>query len=90
MADRFYHSRGYAYSGALYDLGYEVTGQVSEIIREIAASAPKEGTPEEKIKNLYENILDWDARNKAGITPIKPYLDAIGRGGEPGCADEGP
>lgn len=70
---------GYAYSGALYDLGYEVTGQVSEIIREIAASAPKEGTPEEKIKNLYENILDWDARNKAGITPIKPYLDAIGR-----------
>ena len=68
---------GYPYTGTLYQLGYEVTEQVSGLIREIAAGNPKAGTPQAKIKDLYETILDWDGRNKAGIEPIKPYLEAI-------------
>ena len=68
---------GYPYTGTLYELNYEVTEQVSGLIREIAAGNPKAGTPQAKIKNLYETVLDWDSRNAAGIDPIKPYLDAI-------------
>lgn len=68
---------GYACSGTLYDLSYRVNGQVAGIIGEIAAGSPRAGTAEEKIKNLYENILDWDARNAAGTDPIRSYLDGI-------------
>ena len=68
---------GYPYTGTLYGLMYEVTEQVSGLIREIAAGKPKAGTPQAKIKDLYETILDWDSRDKAGIEPIQPYLDAI-------------
>ena len=68
---------GYPYTGTLYQLSYEVTEQVSGLIREIAAGKPKAGTPQAKIKDLYETILNWDARNKAGIEPLKPYLEAI-------------
>ena len=68
---------GYPYTGNLYQLSYEVTEQVSGLIREIAAGKPKAGTPHAKIKDLYETILNWDARNKAGIEPLKPYLEAI-------------
>lgn len=68
---------GYPYTGTLYELSYQVTEQVSDLIKEIAASTPKTGSPQEKIKNLYTNILDWDSRNKAGLAPIQPYLDAI-------------
>ena len=57
---------GYPYTGALYELNYEVTEQVSGLIREIAAGNPKAGTPQAKIKNLYETVLDWDSRNAAG------------------------
>ncbi len=68
---------GYPYIGGIYSLDYEVTEQVSEIIQEIVKSSPREGSPEAKIKALYETILDWDARNEAGVTPLKPYLEQI-------------
>ncbi|MDE7244523.1 MAG: M13 family metallopeptidase [Oscillospiraceae bacterium] len=68
---------GYPYSGTLYELSYEVTQQVSALIREIAAGTPEAGSPQEKIKNLYWNILDWDSRNEAGLAPVQSYLDAI-------------
>ncbi len=68
---------GYPYSGTLYELTYEVTEQVSDLIKEIASGTPKTGSAQEKIKNLYSNILDWESRNEAGLTPIQPYLDAI-------------
>lgn len=68
---------GYVYSGTLYELDFQVNDQVAGIIREIASGSPAAGTPEAKIKSLYENILDWDARNAAGIAPLRPYLDAV-------------
>ena len=51
--------------------------QVSGLIGEITSQTPQPGTPQEKIKNLYENILDWDARNAAGVEPLRPYLEGI-------------
>ncbi len=67
---------GYSGASSFIDIGINVNSQVAEIIQTIAAgNAATEG--EKKIAALYNNILDKDARNAAGITPIKPYLDAI-------------
>ena len=68
---------GSAMTGTLYEVMDSTDKQVAGLIQEIAASTPEAGSAEEKIKNLYENILNWDARNAAGITPLQPYLDAI-------------
>ena len=68
---------GSSMTGTLYEVMDSTDRQVARLIEEIAASDPEKGSPEEKIKNLYENILDWDARNEAGIEPIQPWLDAI-------------
>ena len=68
---------GQAVSGTLYDLMYKVNDDVAVLITDIAAKDHKAGSGEEKIANLYNNILDWDARNEAGIEPIQPSLDAI-------------
>ncbi len=67
---------GYSGSTSFVDLGIKVDAQVAGIIQSIAAgNANTEG--EKKISALYNNILNKTARNAAGITPIKPYLDAI-------------
>ncbi len=68
---------GYASAGTIYEMTVRANEQVAEIITGIAASDPAPGTHEAKIKNLYENVLDWDARNAAGIDPLRPWLEAI-------------
>jgi putative endopeptidase len=66
---------GYTGTGSFYDLAITVNQQVAQIIKEAAASPKTEG--EKKISTLYNNILDTATRDKAGITPIQPYLDAV-------------
>jgi putative endopeptidase len=66
---------GYGGSGSFVDLTVKVDKDVAALVRETAVS-PKTDS-EKKIAALYNNILDTDARNKAGVTPIKPYLDAL-------------
>lgn len=66
---------GYGGSGSFVDLMVKVDKDVASLIRETAAN-PKTAS-EEKIAALYNNILDTTDRDKAGITPIKPYLDEI-------------
>jgi predicted metalloendopeptidase len=48
-------------------------------ILEEAAKNPayKSNTDQGKAINLYRSIMDTVARNKAGIKPLKPYLDKI-------------
>ncbi|MCI2058572.1 MAG: S-layer homology domain-containing protein [Oscillibacter sp.] len=65
---------GYNGTGTIYDLGTKVDEQVAGLIREAAANPKTDG--ERKISALYNNILDMDSRNKAGITPLRPYLTA--------------
>lgn len=67
---------GFQMSGTLYDMMYD-DSRVSAIIRKAAAGTHEKGSPEQKIGDFYNNILDWDARNAAGIAPIKPYLELI-------------
>ena len=63
--------------GTMYDLMEKSNEDVAALIGEIAHGTYEKGTGEQKISALYNNILDWDARNAAGITPIQPYLDAV-------------
>ena len=64
-------------AGTLYDLSDESDEKVGEIIKEIISKPHEKGTKEQKIADVYNNFLDMEARNKAGITPIKKYLDLI-------------
>lgn len=68
---------GRAMTGTLYEIMDATDVQLDKLIKDIVASNPAAGSPEQKIKTLYENFLNWDARNEAGITPIQPYLDKI-------------
>lgn len=68
---------GYNMNGTIYEIQYNTNQQVADLIKEIAAGKHEDGSAEDKIQTLYQNILNWDARNAAGITPIRPYLDAI-------------
>lgn len=68
---------GYTMNGTIYEIQYNTNQQVAKLIKEIAAGKHEDGSAEDKIQTLYGNILNWDARNAAGIAPIKPYLDAI-------------
>ena len=68
---------GYSMNGTIYEIQYNTNQQVMELIKEIAAGTHADGSAADKIQTLYQNILNWDARNAAGIIPIQPYLDAI-------------
>ncbi len=68
---------GHTSTGMLYELQDKSNESVSGIIKEITSKEHKYGTPEQKISDLYRNVLDTESRNKAGITPIKKYLDML-------------
>lgn len=68
---------GRVMAGTLYDLDDESTSRVSEIIKDVALTSHAKGTKEQKISDYYNSILDMESRNKAGISPIKKYLDLI-------------
>ncbi len=68
---------GRVLAGTLFDLQDESTAQVNEIIKEVTSGKWEKGTKEQKIADLYNNILDTENRNKIGAAPIKPYLEMI-------------
>ncbi|WP_394924516.1 M13-type metalloendopeptidase [uncultured Robinsoniella sp.] len=65
--------------GTVPTLHQQVNERVNEIVQEIVNSKEEypKGSDEYKIKSFYNNILDMKARNEQGVTPLKPYLDAI-------------
>lgn len=75
--DRSQIKEGRTISGTLYDLQDQVDEQVSDIIQEAVSSDPEPGSAQDKMKILYQNILNMDARNKEGWEPIKPYLTMV-------------
>lgn len=68
---------GTAIAGTLYDLSGETASRVEELIEEITSATHEPGSREQKVSDFYQNILNMQARNAAGITPIKKYLDSI-------------
>ncbi len=68
---------GRVIAGSLYDLGDKSSAEVNGIIKEVIEKGGKKGSKEQKMADFYNNILDVESRNKAGISPIKKYLDLI-------------
>lgn len=68
---------GQSSAGTIDDVINLVDEQIAEVIADAVNSDPEPGSPQEKIKILYDNIMDMDARNAAGYDPIKPDLAAI-------------
>lgn len=69
---------GQAKAGGMFSMMTDTQAQVAELIQGIVnGSGYAKGSAEQKITDLYHNVMDWDARNAAGIAPIKPYLDAV-------------
>ncbi len=66
-------------SGTMYDLMDQSDADVQKIVEQVVASKQTyaQGTKEQKISALYNNIMNWEAREQAGIDPIRPYLEAI-------------
>ena len=64
--------------------GYSKEYGIQEIRDEVVANAKAiledttiKGKDAELIRSLYDAVLDWDARNKAGVKPIQPTVEAI-------------
>ncbi len=68
---------GQSINGALYGLSFAVNEQVAGLITGIAAHPQEKGTAAYKIAALYNCVMDLEGREKAGVEPIRPYLDAI-------------
>lgn len=64
-------------AGNAYSLDDTNTERINDLLANIINQSHAKGTKEQKIADLYNNITDTESRNKAGITPIKPYLDKI-------------
>jgi len=64
-------------TGAFYDI-FEVTEKhTADLIRNAGAGNPAAGSNARKIADYYAAYMDTAAIDKAGLTPIKPDLDAI-------------
>ncbi len=48
-----------------------------QILKEALAKAHAKGTDGQKIADLYRSYTDFEARDKAGITPIQPMLQQL-------------
>ena len=53
--------------------------QLHELILEIVNSGEDypQGSAEQKIRDLYQSVLALEARNTAGIAPLKKYMEAV-------------
>ena len=57
--------------------GDRVSGQLKAVVKEAASSNPDKNSKAGKIKTIYDNYMNKEARNAQGYEPIKPYLDEI-------------
>ena len=55
----------------------EISDEVVENAKAILEDPSLKGKDAELVQSLYRAILDWDARNKAGVKPIQPTVKAI-------------
>lgn len=63
--------------GMFTELALEAEEDVQEIILDLAADHPAQGTIEQKVGDLYGSWMDTETVETRGLTPAQPYLDAI-------------
>ena len=51
--------------------------QLKELVLEQAAKESEPGSNAQKVGDLYKLVMDSTRRNSEGITPVKPYIEAI-------------
>lgn len=56
---------------------YEVSENVRENAKKILKDSSIKGHDAKLIRTYYNDYMDWDARNKAGVKPLKPTVKAI-------------
>lgn len=61
------------------ELSVEVNNGMADIIRELSNDGKtyKKGTPEQKIKDMYECVSNIKNREETGLGPLKPHMDSI-------------
>ena len=64
-------------SSVLDDMAHEVELEVGGIIDSILSGVWHKGSREQKVSDVYMNIMNMDSRNQFGCKPILPYLEAI-------------
>ncbi len=64
-------------SGTLYDLQIKASTDIDAIIQNMIGNYHEKGSPEQKMTNLYQCILDEETINKNSISPIKSYFEKI-------------
>jgi putative endopeptidase len=63
--------------GGFTILNDEAQEHVKAIIEESASGDFPEGSDEQKVGDLYESYMDWEARNARGLEPLEPELERI-------------
>jgi putative endopeptidase len=61
------------------ELNAVVSNEMDDIIDELSNSSKtyEKGTPQQKIKDMYECVSNTENRNKVGLGPLKEHLDSI-------------
>ncbi len=61
------------------ELSAVVSNEMDAIITELENddTVYEKGSPEQKIKDMYECVSDMDNRNQTGLGPLKPHMDSI-------------
>ncbi len=67
----------YSRFGSFDQLQEDNNKRINTILAELQKKSYKKGTIEQKLSDFYKLALDVDARNKAGIAPVKPLLDEM-------------
>jgi putative endopeptidase len=67
----------YSRFGSFDQLQEDNNKRINTILGELQKKKYKKGTIEQKLSYFYKQALDVTSRNKAGISPVKPFLDEI-------------
>lgn len=60
-----------------FSVAQEESDEVRDsIVKEIVSGSRVIGSSN-KIKTLYNNVIDWETRNKLSISPLKDYIDKV-------------
>ena len=61
------------------ELNAVVSSEMEDIIRDLSKDGKtyEKGTPEQKIKDMYECVSNTENREKIGLGPLEPYMDSI-------------
>ena len=63
--------------GSFDKLNDNVIKQIQSVFKDLTDKEYKKGTVERKISDFYKSGMDTDAIEKAGLKPLKKYLDQI-------------